>query len=113
MSFGQRRSAITWWTAAIDISDKDVFALITDALNDLRQQLSGASYERKALRVLVCTRRLTDEHQVRLKIARRVHNLRPPRVKLTASAIADVFSDVLDRLAGLRQIGADIKKRIR
>ncbi len=52
-----------------DVGDVDVRALELNGLDDLREQLPGASDERLAEAVLVGARRLAHEHQFRLRIA--------------------------------------------
>ncbi len=76
-----------------DVRDVDVGALEADRLDDLRQQLPGASDERLALEVLVGARRLADEHELRVRVADAEHDLPPAKlVQLAARAVADVFS---------------------
>src|SRR3982750_100326 len=62
--FRQRWCTIARRTAAVDVSDKHVFAFQPDTLDDLPQQLSGTPDEWSTLLVLIGTRSFSDKHQV-------------------------------------------------
>ena len=51
-------------TAFEDIGDVDLFPIEIDRLENLGQQLSGRTYERQPLGILIRTRRLADQHQI-------------------------------------------------
>src|SRR5687768_8732542 len=91
--------AISGRAAAIDVTNANLLARHPNALDYLRQKLARTPDERKALLIFICTRGFADKHQVRLEISCRMHDLLPAeRMQLTASAIADVRMDRLDRL---------------
>jgi hypothetical protein len=68
------------------VGDEDVVAGEADLLQELVQELPGPAHERQALLVLVHAGRLTDEHQVGVRVARSEHHLRPGLEERTALA---------------------------
>jgi hypothetical protein len=62
----------------------------------LREQFAGAAYERLALNVLVAAGALTDENELRFRIADTEDDLCASFVQFATRAIrADVFADAL------------------
>jgi hypothetical protein len=77
-----------------DVGDVDVVAAHPDRLDDLRQQLPRAPDKRLPLDVFVPAGRFADEHQVGIRIADAIHDLRAAeRVQLAARAVADVVAN--------------------
>jgi hypothetical protein len=72
-----------------DIRHKHVTARQPDAGEQFVEQLAGLAHERNALLVLVEAGRLTDEHQVGLRVAGTEHDLRSPFRQPTARATGD------------------------
>src|SRR5262245_33223168 len=69
------RVAVLGWTALDDVCDVDIFALEPDGLDNLRQLLSGPADKRDALNIFITPRRLSDEHQVGMRIPDTEHDL--------------------------------------
>ena len=92
--------AVAGRAAAVDVADEHVLALEADGLDDLVEELTGATDEGEARSVLVRAGGLADEQQARLAVAIRVHDLRAALVERATDALADVFAYVLEGLAG-------------
>ena len=71
------RVAVPGRAALQDVRYVDVLAPKADSGEQLLQQLPGLADERHALLVLVEARRLADEHQVGVRMARAEDDLRP------------------------------------
>ena len=69
-----------------DVRDVDVGARQPDAGEQALEQLAGLADEGHALLVLVEARRLADEHQLRVGVARAEDGLRPGRVQRALGA---------------------------
>ena len=94
------RRAILRRPALHHIADVDVGALDRDAFlrrrafDHLREQLSGAADERKALLIFIGAGAFADEHQPGLLVARSEDDLVARLVQPAARAIADVGEDL-------------------
>ena len=100
----KRRLPIARRPTAIDVADDHFFAFQAHRFNHLRQQLTGAAHKRFALGIFISAGRLADEHQTRLWIAVRVHDLRAPGTQRASGAVsADIAPDVFESFRGRRQ----------
>src|SRR3984893_2643692 len=95
--FVQLGIAIFRRPALDDVADVDLGPRHSHAaLDDIGQELPGASYERLAARVFVGARRLAHEHQLRVRIADAENEIRSPGRQLAALAIADKFAQLFE-----------------
>ena len=100
--FGRRR-AVRGRAAAVDVADENVLALEADGLDDLVEELSGATDEGTARRVLISARSLADEQKSRFGIAFSVDYLRATLMEWAAYALAYVGAYILEGFAGLAE----------
>ena len=100
LDLGRVRVAVAGRTALEHVGDEHVRAGQADLPQQLLQQLAGRAHERQALLVLVRARRLADEHQVGVGVARPEDHRRARRGQLRALlAPAGLLVDGLQRLA--------------
>ena len=96
------RVAVAGRPAFEDVRDEHVRARQPDLAEQRVQQAAGLADERQALLVLVGARRLADEHQVGVGVARAEHDGGPGRGQLRAArAVLRDLEDGLELLAAL------------
>ena len=93
--------AVAGRAALHDVGDVHVVAGETDPLDELRQQLSGASHERLSLEVLLLAGAFTDEQEVGIGPADAEHHLRTPGRELAQLAHRGRARDVGETRARL------------
>jgi hypothetical protein len=87
------------WSALQNIRDVNIGAGEAHRLDDLCQQLSGASDERFAARIFIRARRFSDEHEIGVCVAHAENSLRAARGKVwTFCANANLFPQRCEQL---------------
>jgi len=65
----------------------------------LREKFSSAADERQALRIFVCPRAFTDEHELGFGVAVAKNDLGARAVQLATGAFAEIVTDLKKRFA--------------
>src|SRR5262249_27221818 len=81
--------AVVGRTAFQHVRDEHVLALASDRLDDLREELTRPTDEGEALFVLVSSRCLADEHQLRLRAPLSENDVRPGLRELAARTVLE------------------------
>ncbi len=101
LDLGRLRVAVAGRPRLQHVGDEDLLAREADLLQQLVQQLPGATDERQPLAVLFGARRLTDEHQVGGGVAGAEHGLGPRLVQRAPGAVLDLLVQRDQALAAL------------
>ena len=81
-----------------DVHDEDIVTFQVDRFENLREELTRLADERLSLRVLVRPRRLADDHEVRIRVARTRHRVQGRRIEGASRALRDRRSNRFEAL---------------